>query len=552
MKYFRRVSVTAIILTVLCFAISSEVKAAGAEDLKKKWYETHYYPINPESDEWFDYGLEEMFDILNPPEDLLHSFSTEELAKLMMDYPYLWVLTSYEYDKMDIFWTYIENCAIYNELMSRDDGVLCLLKEYRNSDFDVNVYNEEPYMVFGYNPMANAEVFGCQFIVHNMKNFDKEEYELCRQVMREKEVLYSALNDNVAKMYLSFVREQPVMRIVTAEEVKERWYETRYYPYTSFREDWQRDDESYTFTLEVMNPPLDLLISMSTEELAELMQEYPLMGQITYYFDADGKQDYEAFFTFLEANCDIFYELLRREDGISCLLQKYRTNEYVNSLINNVYTVVDINKLWLAELFGCQFIRYYAHQFTDSEYELVSQIIEKKRKQYSQDYRLSHYLELPEIEPPGGEEKSKIRTNYLSPEEIEEKESKLAAAQHQMQLKENSLHTVTAGTEDSNTAKQEENNGSLSGADGKTSVENGETAENDKTSNGIDTVAADDDKTYDKDDKADAEELMAAAESARNKSQQIAIIIVSAVIAVTSVIAGVVLVRQRRKGKMKE
>lgn len=48
MKFFYRVSViTAIILTVMCFTISSEVKAAGAEDLKKKWYETHYYPLNP-------------------------------------------------------------------------------------------------------------------------------------------------------------------------------------------------------------------------------------------------------------------------------------------------------------------------------------------------------------------------------------------------------------------------------------------------------------------------------------------------------------------------
>lgn len=210
MKYFKRMSVIAtIILTVMCLAKSSEVKATSVEDLKESWNETHYYPMNLESDQYMKYGLEDALDILNPPEELLHSFSTEELAELMMDYPYLWVLTSYEYDKMDYFFVFIKNCDIYNELMSRDDGVSCLLKEYQKSDFNVNLYNEDPYMVWGYNPIANAEVFGCQFIVYNSSDFDKEEYELCYQVMLEKTDLYSALNDNIAKKYLSFVKEQP-------------------------------------------------------------------------------------------------------------------------------------------------------------------------------------------------------------------------------------------------------------------------------------------------------------------------------------------------------
>ena len=210
MKHFKRLSFFAtIILTILCFAKSSEAKATSMENLKESWNDTYDYPMNPESYEWMKYGLEDALDILNPPEELLHSFSTEELAKLMMGYPYLWVLTSYEYDKMDCFFGFIENCDIYNELMSRDDGVSCLLKEYQNSDFNVNLYNEDPYMVWGYNPAANAEVFGCQFIVYNSSDFNKEEYELCYQVMLKKTELYSSLNDNIARKYLSFIKEQP-------------------------------------------------------------------------------------------------------------------------------------------------------------------------------------------------------------------------------------------------------------------------------------------------------------------------------------------------------
>ena len=180
MKYVKRLSVI-LILVVLCLANSREAKAADVEGLKEVWYETRYYPVNPESDEWMEYGLEDTLDILNPPEELLHSFSTEELAELMMDYPFLWMLTSYEYDKMDYFFDFIEyNCDIYNELMSREDGVSCLLKEYQKSDFNVKLYNEDPYMVWGYHPMANAEVFGCQFIVYmnNSSDIDEEEAEL--------------------------------------------------------------------------------------------------------------------------------------------------------------------------------------------------------------------------------------------------------------------------------------------------------------------------------------------------------------------------------------
>lgn len=210
MKYVKRLSVI-LILVVLCLANSREAKAADVEGLKEVWYETRYYPVNPESDEWMEYGLEDTLDILNPPEELLHSFSTEELAELMMDYPFLWMLTSYEYDKMDYFFDFIEyNCDIYNELMSREDGVSCLLKEYQKSDFNVNLYNEDPYMVWGYHPMANAEVFGCQFIVYmnNSSDIDEEEAELYSQVMRDKTESYLALHDNIAKEYLSFGKKQ--------------------------------------------------------------------------------------------------------------------------------------------------------------------------------------------------------------------------------------------------------------------------------------------------------------------------------------------------------
>ncbi len=246
----------------------------------------------------------------------------------------------------------------------------------------------------------------------------------------------------------------------TAQELKEQWYDTHYYPiHQESNGEWNHAKEySYFEILDLMNPPLDLLPGMSTEELAGLMQEYPLMGQMMTYFGPDGEQDYITFFMFIETNCDIFYELLRREDGITCLLEEYRTNEPDAEKLNECTTT---SQTWCAELFGCQFIRYYAHHFTDNEYALASQIIEEKKELYSllNDGAL-YYFDLPEIERSSGEETGSIRTNYLYPEEIQEKEDKLAAALLQMQSKESSLQTETLDTGDSIAAAPKEENGS--------------------------------------------------------------------------------------------
>lgn len=261
----------------------------------------------------------------------------------------------------------------------------------------------------------------------------------------------------------TFILNIVMVNAATAEELKEQWYDTHYYPiYQEDNGEWNHAQEySYLEVLDILNPPPDLLLSMSTEELAELMQEYPQMWQIMTYFGPDVTQDYISFFIFLETNCDIFYELLRREDGITCLLEEYRTSELDVEKINESGSFVGISssQICYAEIFGCQFIRYYAHHFTDNEYALADQIIEEKKELYSLlDDGLLYYVDLPEIELTAEEEVGDIRTNYLDPEEIQEKEDKLAAALLQMQSEESSLKTETPDTEDSNTTDLEANN----------------------------------------------------------------------------------------------
>ena len=238
---------------------------------------------------------------------------------------------------------------------------------------------------------------------------------------------------------------------VPAEEMKERWYETHYYPLYHGCEEWENEFSNYKYKVaelqDILNPPTDLLLSMSTEELASLMQDYPELNRMMIFFGEDGRQNYVSLFSFLESDCDIFYELLRREDGITCLLQEYRTSGCnTETIVDGKYKPENYQE-WYAEVFGCQFIRYYAPQFTDDEYALACEIIDEKMEMYSllEDLYVYSYFDLPEIEPPEEEEVSGIRTNYLDPEDIQEKEDKLAAALFMLQ------------EESKNTENQEEN-----------------------------------------------------------------------------------------------
>lgn len=246
---------------------------------------------------------------------------------------------------------------------------------------------------------------------------------------------------SIFSCFMAYALNTMVVSAATVEEIKERWYDTRYYPLYEGNEEWQK--HNMFDTLDILNPPLDLLLNMPTEELSDLMQEYPLMPQITTYYAEDGSPAYDTFYSFIELNSDIFYELLRREDGITCLLKEYQANELDIELMNtedhsSYEEYARSNKMWLKEVFGCHFIHYYAHHFTESEYELACQIIEEKQEIYPQlRESLRYYLDLPKIEPPNREDVSDTRTNYLKTEEIQEKEEKIATAILQMKSEEN-------------------------------------------------------------------------------------------------------------------
>ena len=220
---------------------------------------------------------------------------------------------------------------------------------------------------------------------------------------------------------------------VSVEDMKARWYDTHYYPLYYGCEEWKNPYNDYKYTLmeliDILNPPEDLLISMPSQELAQLMQEHPTICRVMQLLGEGMIPDFEWLFLILERESEIFYELLRREDGIASILQAYKDNVYIELSYNQDS---DIGKLWYAEMLGCHFILNYSSLFTESEYIMAKEILEEKSKRYYaelKDHQIE-YMSLGDLtmEPPSGEPIKKIRTKYLDEDEIQEKEDRLEAA----------------------------------------------------------------------------------------------------------------------------
>ena len=180
------------------------------------------------------------------------------------------------------------------------------------------------------------------------------------------------------------------------DSLKNTWYETRYYPIYMGGPELGKHGMEEIF--DVNNPPLDLLFSMPSDELAALLFESPYLTQMLTYFGEDGHIDYSTMFGFLELHSDIFYELLRREDGIMAILEHYQNSGIdIQWFEDENYDSLD--KKWLAEVFGSQFIRSYSVIFTKEETDLAKQIISEKNNVYLNTEKANQeYFNVSDIE----------------------------------------------------------------------------------------------------------------------------------------------------------
>lgn len=193
---------TTFVLTVLAsvslFAIS--VHAASAEELNARWYTTKDYPATPDDKEWRLHDFSEWIDILNPPEDLLKEFTSEELAKLLLRYPYL--INYGCYDEEWMFFDFMGQSAIYEELFRREDGIHEMLIAFQDNEIDYELLDKEPLAVYGRDLGALADQFVCQYMRFHWEFIPDEEKLLYIEIAEKKKLNYAELKEEEPEKYL--------------------------------------------------------------------------------------------------------------------------------------------------------------------------------------------------------------------------------------------------------------------------------------------------------------------------------------------------------------
>ncbi|MCI8408652.1 MAG: hypothetical protein HFJ09_05195 [Lachnospiraceae bacterium] len=108
------------------------------------------------------------------------------------------------------------------------------------------------------------------------------------------------------------------------------------YPITEDSKEWATFEE-HNEMIAACNVPEELLKDMKTEELVNLMLDYPLLGDLKLY------DDLNSGFNIMAQNSNILKELLRREDGASKLLDAYCNHELMKET-NKIDKILEISK----------------------------------------------------------------------------------------------------------------------------------------------------------------------------------------------------------------
>lgn len=117
MKIFRRICY---LVTILGLLISSTIQVTAREA-------KYRYQITVESEDWFDYTVQEKTEMLRIADDELNKMNDKQLVTAIADYPYL--IDIYAYDSIDMgIEKLAENCDAFKELMNRKTGKSSMIK----------------------------------------------------------------------------------------------------------------------------------------------------------------------------------------------------------------------------------------------------------------------------------------------------------------------------------------------------------------------------------------------------------------------------------------
>ncbi|MCR4599242.1 MAG: hypothetical protein K5678_09450 [Acetatifactor sp.] len=151
------------IIVFLLWTITGEtVHATNSQELKILWKEYGDYPIPYGDDKLNRFSYYEIIDILNPPAEVLDSFTVNELAELVLKYPLMNEMLGIADSDMPIYFSSLEgNSTIFQELLWREGGIEALLEIYNSLSLDVEGLNHYDNIVVAFTevPSFREEIF---------------------------------------------------------------------------------------------------------------------------------------------------------------------------------------------------------------------------------------------------------------------------------------------------------------------------------------------------------------------------------------------------------
>lgn len=138
-KKSRHIKFLSLLISIsLIFTLLVPISASAISVEQTEIWQTEFgfdYPISISDDTWVNLSYHEQLEICNMPQDLLQKCSTNELADLVLEYPFL--IDVLAFNSCDLAISHLADISnICEEFFTRDDAISILLDKYAELEVD--------------------------------------------------------------------------------------------------------------------------------------------------------------------------------------------------------------------------------------------------------------------------------------------------------------------------------------------------------------------------------------------------------------------------------
>lgn len=125
-------------------------------DFQDEWKNKKTYPVLPQDEDWSALSYIELLEACNMPDELVDQCSTDKLADLVLDYPFLIDTLCFETAQQGI--DYLKTHSnICEEYFSRDDSINILLQKYEDLEVNYEMLKDKSVKDKSKNPWKDSQ-----------------------------------------------------------------------------------------------------------------------------------------------------------------------------------------------------------------------------------------------------------------------------------------------------------------------------------------------------------------------------------------------------------